>query len=217
MKDPYEVLGVTKDASDDEIKAAYRELAKKYHPDKYIDNPLADLAAEKMKEINEAYDKIVNSRKRKSSAKDSSGTYNTSSNPAYARIRSLINNNLLDDAQRELDEIDLNIRDAEWYFLSGSVLYKRGHFSNAYSAFATAVNLEPDNAEYRRGEDHSLHLFLRLSRAFLSHRVKSLLVVFRPCTHRVEALYAELSPLSSLFWVQELSPLWVFFGFFLQL
>ena len=150
MKDPYEVLGVTKDASDDEIKAAYRELAKKYHPDKYIDNPLADLAAEKMKEINEAYDKIVNSRKRKSSAKDSSGTYNTSSNPAYARIRSLINNNLLDDAQRELDEIDLNIRDAEWYFLSGSVLYKRGHFSNAYSAFATAVNLEPDNAEYRR-------------------------------------------------------------------
>jgi curved DNA-binding protein CbpA len=150
MKDPYEVLGVTKDASDDEIKAAYRELAKKYHPDKYIDNPLADLAAEKMKEINEAYDKIVNSRKRKGSAKDSSGTYNTSSNPVYARIRSLINNNLLDDAQRELDEIDLNIRDAEWYFLSGSVLYKRGHFSNAYSAFATAVNLEPDNAEYRR-------------------------------------------------------------------
>ena len=58
MKDPYEILGVSKDASDDDVKAAYRELAKKYHPDKYIDNPLADLAAEKMKEINEAYDKM---------------------------------------------------------------------------------------------------------------------------------------------------------------
>lgn len=148
MKDPYVILGVSKDASDDDIKAAYRELAKKYHPDKYIDNPLADLAAEKMKEINEAYDKIINSRKRRSGSKNYESY--TSSNPVYVRIRSLINSNLLDEAQRELDDVSMDMRDAEWYFLSGSVLYKRGHFSNAYSAFATAVNMQPDNAEYRR-------------------------------------------------------------------
>ena len=63
MKDPYAVLGVSRNASDDEIKNAYRELARKYHPDNYTDNPLSDLAGEKMKEINEAYDRIMNSRR----------------------------------------------------------------------------------------------------------------------------------------------------------
>lgn len=62
MRDPYEVLGVSPDADDNEIKKAYRELARKYHPDNYQNNPLADLAEEKMKEINEAYDAITRSR-----------------------------------------------------------------------------------------------------------------------------------------------------------
>lgn len=56
MTDPYKVLGVSPNASDDEIKTAYRQLAKKYHPDNYVNNPLSDLAEEKMREINEAYD-----------------------------------------------------------------------------------------------------------------------------------------------------------------
>ena len=59
MKDPYQVLGVSPSASDQEIKKAYRDLARKYHPDSYVDNPLAELAQEKMKEINEAYDTIM--------------------------------------------------------------------------------------------------------------------------------------------------------------
>ena len=62
MRDPYEVLGVPPTASDDEVKRAYRDLARKYHPDNYVDNPLADLAQEKMKDINEAYDTITRNR-----------------------------------------------------------------------------------------------------------------------------------------------------------
>ena len=63
MADPYQVLGISQSATDDEVKNAYRQLARKYHPDNYVDNPLADLATEKMKEINEAYDEIQRRRR----------------------------------------------------------------------------------------------------------------------------------------------------------
>ena len=59
MENPYSVLEISPSATDEEVKKAYRALAKKYHPDNYINNPLADLASEKMKAINEAYDTII--------------------------------------------------------------------------------------------------------------------------------------------------------------
>lgn len=146
MRDPYEVLGVGKNATDEEIKNAYRNLARKYHPDNYADNPLADLAGEKMKEINDAYDAIMNVRK---SGKNSGSNY-SNPNSKFSDVRSLIMQGRLDDAQVLLDGVPLNARDAEWHFLNGSVLYKRGWFNDAYSNFATAVRMEPDNAEYRQ-------------------------------------------------------------------
>ena len=54
MNDPYQILNIPPTATDEEVKRAYRDLARKYHPDNYHDTPLADLAQEKMKEINEA-------------------------------------------------------------------------------------------------------------------------------------------------------------------
>ena len=62
MTDPYEVLNIPSSATDEEVKKAYRDLARKYHPDNYHDNPWADLAQEKMKEINAAYDTIQKQR-----------------------------------------------------------------------------------------------------------------------------------------------------------
>ena len=87
MNDPYKILGVDRNATDDEVKEAYRKLARKYHPDNYGDNPLSDLAEEKMQEINEAYDAIVNMRK---GAKNKSRGYeNTTSDFPEERSKGL--------------------------------------------------------------------------------------------------------------------------------
>ncbi|MBO5321227.1 MAG: J domain-containing protein [Clostridia bacterium] len=147
MKDPYSVLGVSKNATDEEIKNAYREMARKYHPDNYQDNPLSDLAADKMKEINEAYDAIMNSRRGHKSTYD--GNFNQSGASSFPEVRSLIAQNRLEQAQEVLDGVPIGNRNAEWYFLNGTVLHRRGWFDQAYTSFATACRMEPTNPEYR--------------------------------------------------------------------
>lgn len=148
MKDPYSVLGVNKNATDEEIKNAYRELARKYHPDNYQDNPLSELASEKMKEINEAYDAIINSRRGKKNTYDSGYTGNSGAS-SFPEVRSLIAQNRLEQAQEVLDGVPAANRNAEWYFLNGTVLYRRGWFDQAYTSFATACRMDPSNPEYR--------------------------------------------------------------------
>lgn len=161
MSDPYKVLGVSPDATDSEIKKAYRALVKQYHPDNYTDNPLADLAAEKMKEINEAYAEI---QKRRSgggsdsySSYDSRGSYGSrnsydsrsSSGGEYARIRQLINNGRIAEAEAILNRTPAGERNAEWHFLHGVILYRNGWVHDARSEIETACSMDPYNNEYR--------------------------------------------------------------------
>ena len=159
MRDPYTVLGVSSNASDQEIKKAYRELARKYHPDNYVDNPLADLAEEKMKEINEAYEAIQKQRsggggsyQSSSSSGGYQGGYQQqqqySGNPTYARVRNLINMGDLNTAERLLDEVPQH--GGEWYFLRGSIAYRRGWLDDAMQNYSLAVQMEPGNMEYRQ-------------------------------------------------------------------
>ena len=153
-RDPYEVLGVSPSATDDEVKSAYRALARKYHPDNYANNPLSDLAEEKMQEINAAYDAIV--RMRKSGGQSSSGARQGGYSGGYAGasrhadIRQMIHQNRIHDAEVLLDGIPSHARDAEWFFLKGSVLYKKGWLEEAYTHFETACRMEPGNMEYRQ-------------------------------------------------------------------
>jgi len=155
-KDPYSILGVSPNASDEEIKKAYRELARKYHPDAYRDHPLADLAEEKMKEINEAYDTIQKQREQgsKSGYYDASGRkssyYNSNDQQSsfiYQEIRSAIQRGDITRAEQLLNTV--SDRSAEWYFLMGSICYQRGWYDEARANFTRASNMEPNNAEYR--------------------------------------------------------------------
>jgi molecular chaperone DnaJ len=158
MTNPYETLGVRENATEDEIKLAYRELVKKYHPDRYNDNPLKDLAIEKMSEINEAYDFLVknNSSQNNSTWDDSknsysSGQYDNSSygggNSSFSAVRNYINMNDLISAERELK--GSRNKNAEWFFLSGIISLKKGWYNQGYQDLKRAVNMEPTNYEYR--------------------------------------------------------------------
>lgn len=139
-KNPYEILGVPSNATEEQIKDAYRELAKKYHPDNYINNPLSDLAHEKMQDINWAYDTLTKNR----------GSYSSSNqNGKYAdfnQVRMLINQNRLNEAQNALNL--MAVRNAEWHYLMGLIMQRKGWFDMAYQHFTAACTSDPYNEEY---------------------------------------------------------------------
>jgi len=183
MSNPYEVLGIPNSATDAEVKDAYRKLAKKYHPDNYNNAPdIAEVAADKMREVNEAYNTIMKDRKNgtnsssgsSSSAGSSSGakqnwgssgssythkntgaTYTSDNSARYStvsgfgNVRELIMAGRYDDADEVLNLVSADRRSAEWYFLKGTVLYSRGWLEQAFTYLQTAVNMDPNNNEYR--------------------------------------------------------------------
>lgn len=145
MTDPYKVLGIDPKASDEDVKKAYRELAKKYHPDNYINNPLKDLADEKMKEINEAYDQIVNERKNGFNSSYSSSSHSSS----FSTVRQMIMSGNYTEAERMLDLTPLQSRNAEWNYLKGCISMKRQYYTQAHAYLNRACMMDPQNSEYR--------------------------------------------------------------------
>ena len=157
MTDPYEVLNVSSTATDEAVKKAYRELARKYHPDNYHDNPLADLAQEKMKEINAAYDAIQKERSGRSAGgyaqQQSYGGYQhqqqkAGTDPAFQRVRMAINRNDLGMAEQLLGQIGDHC--GEWNYLMGTICYRRGWVDEARRYFQTACQMDPGDPEYRQ-------------------------------------------------------------------
>lgn len=152
-KNPYDVLGVSPNASDDEIKRAYRDLTRKYHPDANVNNPLADLAEEKFKEVQEAYDTIMQER----ASGGSSGGYGYGYSSSYSQAQqdpqmqaaiNYVNSRHYREALNVLDQIQ--DRTAMWYYVSGCANAGLGNNLVAREHAAQAVNMEPNNLQYRQ-------------------------------------------------------------------
>ncbi|MBR5559024.1 MAG: J domain-containing protein [Oscillospiraceae bacterium] len=149
MTDPYKVLGVSPNATDEQIKDAYRALARKYHPDNFVDNPLSDLADEKMQEINLAYDEIMRQRRTASQGAQQGYSQDSCRSSQFSDIRRLINAGRVNEAEELIDGIPVAQRGAEWYFLKGSVCYTRGWLDQAVGNFTRAAEMDPSNQEYK--------------------------------------------------------------------
>lgn len=157
MKDPYSILGVSKNASDEEVKAAYKALVRKYHPDNYgDDNPLKDLANEKMQEINQAYDDIMRMRENgsaSSSAGAGTGASYAGSAGVYAEIRRTINSRKFGDAEKQLLDIPQAERTAEWHYLASVLLMHRNRQNDAMRELEIACSMDPSNIEYQKAKE----------------------------------------------------------------
>lgn len=157
MFDPYSVLGVSRDASDEEIKKAYRKLSRKYHPDANINNPNKAQAEEKFKEVQQAYEQIMKEREYGSYYGNNRnyGGFGSQTNSGYqdeeAVRRQAAANFIQSGHYREAMNVlsSLSQKNAQWYYLSSMANMGLGNNVNALNDIRQAVNMEPDNLQYR--------------------------------------------------------------------
>ena len=177
MADPYQILGVDRDATDEEIKRAYRRLAKQYHPDA---NPGDEAAAKKMQEINDAYDQIKNPEKYHGPASGGSQGYNPYGQTGYgygpfgygyyqqqsysqkyadSHLQAAYNYILYRRYREALNVLAQfeGVKGAEWYYLSALANQGVGNQVTALEHMRKAVSMDPGNQEYLNALDRMEH------------------------------------------------------------
>lgn len=160
MLDPYSVLGVPRNASDEEIKKAYRRLSRKYHPDANINNPNKDQAEEKFKEVQQAYEQIMREREYGTGSQNAGGyggfggfggqqrsTYEDEESVRRRAAANFIRSGHYQEAMNVLGS--LSQKNGEWYYLSSMANMGLGNNVRALEQIREAVRLEPGNQEYR--------------------------------------------------------------------
>ena len=158
MFDPYSVLGVSRNASDEEIKKAYRRLRRKYHPDANINNPNKAQAEEKFKEVQQAYEQIMKEKEQGASGYggfDGFGGYSGGASAGYQDEESIRRQAAANYVQSGHYREALNVlsslmnRNGQWYYLSAMANMGMGNNVNALNHIREAVRLEPDNMQYK--------------------------------------------------------------------
>ena len=157
---PYQILGISSDATDDEVKKAYRTLSKKYHPDANINNPNQAAYTEKFKEVQTAYKTIMDDRKRGftnrtygntqgagyNGQSQSSYQYNGNDQAAFNEAAGFINARRFQEALNILEQI--KTRNAMWFYYSAVAMNGIGNNITAVEYAQTAAQMEPGNLQY---------------------------------------------------------------------
>lgn len=177
MTDPYQVLGISRGASDEEIKKAYRSLSRRYHPDANINNPNKAQAEEKFKQVQQAYDQIMKEKQQGSSYGGSYNGYGTGSayggfggfgedfyggSSGYREQESskmqaaanYIRARHYREALNVLNDIPFSERQGKWYYYSAVAHNGLGNTATALEHIRRAVELEPSNIQYRQFQQH---------------------------------------------------------------
>ncbi len=139
MKQYYELLGLTEDATDEEIKARYDELKAKCNEDRWLDGEAGNEAARMLTKLDVALAEIMSSRKEQCK--------NTEGQDSYESVSELIKAGKLAEAQTALD--DFNERGAEWHYLQAVVYYKKNWANDSKKQLEIAMQMDPDNQKYR--------------------------------------------------------------------
>lgn len=175
--DPYKVLGIEPTATDEEVKKAYRKLSRKYHPDANVNNPHPEVAEEKFKQVQFAYDQIMKMRERGSTGYGGTG-YGQSSYGGFGGFggfgsyggfggqRTNSSDNMSEDdlrLQAALNYVNsghykeamnilnsLSQRTAKWYYVHAAASYGLGNQAQALDSAKKAVDMEPSNYQYQQ-------------------------------------------------------------------
>lgn len=171
MRDPYEVLGLKRGATEEEVKKAYRTLSRKYHPDANINNPNKDQAEEKFKEVQAAYKSIMDGNTGGSGSgyggnagyggfggfgagqdawnrARNAGGGTSQEESRLAAAQNFIMNRMYTEALRTLSDIEE--RNGRWYYLSAVANLGAGNQATAMEHIDRAIAMEPENMEYKQ-------------------------------------------------------------------
>lgn len=135
----YEILGVDKNATDEEITAKYEELKAKYSEDRFLEGEAGNEAAKMLNRIDVAYNEIMSAR--------GESRERTDAGSAYAKVDELIRTGKLSEAQLALDEF--NERPAEWHYLQSVVFYKKNWMNESKKQLEIAIQMDGSNTKYR--------------------------------------------------------------------
>lgn len=143
MNEYYKFLGVSQDATDEEIEQAYSELRAKFSKDRFAEGEAGNNAAKNLTKLEEAYSEIMDARK----GNRNDFEEKNSSNATIDQVAEAIKNGYIDKAQSLLDTI--SVRTAEWHYLQSVVFYKKNWINDSKKQLEIAINMDPSNTKYK--------------------------------------------------------------------